>query len=180
MVTADEAADATLLVKRLRGKGAQLPLEKPALVRLIESVIRAKPGKVTYQLANPGWQSRGGSLFFSCGRYVVGAPAGATEYSPPLFIEDSRAKRFAMRGTLESWKARVAKQALSSTSLTAIMAAAFAAPILRFSGLQNFSLHLYGTTRVGKTTVLIAAMSPVGFGEEQDLPTWSATPLRLL
>jgi len=181
LVTADDAADATLLVKRLRAKGALLPLEKAARVRLIESVMRAKPEKVIYQLANPGWQIRGSNpLFFSCGRYVVGAPTGAIEYSPPLFIEQSRVKRFAVRGTLEAWKARVAKKALLSTSLTAIMAAAFAAPLARPSGLQNFSLHLSGPTRVGKTTELIAAMSVFGFGNESDLPTWSATALRLL
>ncbi len=85
-----------------------------------------------------------------------------------------------MRGTLESWKARVAKKALLSTSLTAIMAAAFAAPLLRPSGLQNFTLHLFGPTRVGKSTELIAAMSVYGLGKEFDLPNWNATGLRLL
>ena len=59
LVTADDAADTTMLVKRLREKGAQLPLEKTARVRLIESVIRAKPEKVVYQLASSGWQVRG-------------------------------------------------------------------------------------------------------------------------
>ena len=78
LVAADDAADTALLVKRLREKGAQLPLEKAARVRLIESVIRAKPEKVIYQLANPSWQIRGSNpLFFSCGRYVVGSPTGA-------------------------------------------------------------------------------------------------------
>ena len=117
---------------------------------------------------------------FCCGRHLVGAPTGAIEYSPPLFIEQSRAKRFAVRGTLEAWKVRVAKKAMLSTSLTAIIAAAFAAPLLRPSGLQNFTLHLSGRTRVGKTTELIAAMSVFGFGIELDLPNWNATGLRLL
>ena len=67
-----------------------------------------------------------------------------------------------------------------STALTAIMAAAFGAPLVRPSGLQNFTLHLFGRTRVGKTTVLIAAMSVFGFGNESDLPSWNATDLRLL
>jgi uncharacterized protein (DUF927 family) len=81
-----------------------------------------------------------------------------------LFIEQSRAKALAVRGTLEAWKARVAAKALLSTSLTVMMAASCAAPLLRASGLQNFSLHLAGPTRVGKTTELIAAMSFYGFG----------------
>jgi putative DNA primase/helicase len=181
LVTADDAADTTPLVKRLREKGAQLPLAKAARARLIESVIRAKPEKVVYQLASSGWQVRGRNPpFFSCGRYVVGAPKGAIEYSPPLFIKQSRAWRFATHGTLEAWKVGVAKRALLSTSLTTIMTAAFAAPLLRVSGLQNFTLHLAGLTRVGKTTELIAAMSVYGFGSESDLPNWNATDLRLL
>jgi hypothetical protein len=181
LVTADDAADTTLLVKRLREKGAQLPLDKAARMRLIEGVIRAKPAQVIYQLASPGWQIRGRNpLFFSCGRYVVGAPKGAIEYSPPLFIEQSRAWRFATHGTLEAWKVGVAKRALLSTSLTTIMTAAFGAPLLRVSGLQNFTLHLGGPTRVGKTTALIAVMSVYGFGRESDLPNWNATDLRLL
>ena len=164
LVTADDASDATLLVKRLREKGAQLPLDKAARARLIESVIRAKPEKVIYRLASPGWQFRGSNpSFFSCGRHVVGAPTGAIEYSPPLFIEQSRVKRFAVRGTLEAWKARVAKKALLSTSLTAIMAAAFAAPLARPSGLQNFSLHLFGPSRVLKGTTVYNSGWHAGF-----------------
>jgi hypothetical protein len=171
LVTADDASDTTPLVKRLREKGARLPLEKAARARLIESVIAAKPEKILHQLANPGWQLQDPTRpWFCCGRFLVGAPTGAIDYSAPLFIEKSRAKRFAVHGTLESWKARVAKKALLSTSLMAIMAAAFAAPLLRPSGLQNFSLHLFGPTRVGKTTELIAAMSVYGFGNEPDLP----------
>ena len=181
LVAADEAADTTKLTKRLRAKGAQLPLEKAARARLIESVIAAKPEKILHQLANPGWQLQGSTRpWFCCGRFLVGAPTGDIEYSAPLFIERSRAKRFAVRGSLEAWKVLVAKKALLSTSLTAIMAAAFAAPLLRPSGLQNFTLHLSGRTRVGKTTELIAAMSVFGLGIELDLPTWSATALRLL
>jgi hypothetical protein len=181
LVPADNAADATQLVKRLREKGAQLPREPAARARLVENVMRAKPEKIVHQLANSGWQILGSNPpFFSCGRSLVGAPTGAIEYSPPLFIERSRAKAFKVRGTLEAWKARVAEKALLSTSLTAIIAAAFAAPLLRRSGLQNFSLHLFGQSRVGKTTELIAAMSVFGFGRESDLPNWGATGLRLL
>ena len=180
-MTADDAADATLLAKRLREKGAQLPLEKAARARLIESVIAAKPEKILHQLENPGWQLQGSRRpWFCCGRFLVGAPTGDIEYSAPLFIERSRVKRFAVRGTLEAWKGRVAKKASLSTSLTAILAAAFAAPLKRPSGLQNFTLHLFGRTRVGKTTELIAAMSVFGFGNESDLPNWNATELRLL
>lgn len=181
LVAAEEAADVKMLVRRLRQKGAQLPREPATRAQLVENVMRAKPEKIVHQLANPGWQILGHNPpFFSCGRYLAGAPTGAIEYSPPLFIERSRAKAFKVRGTLEAWKARVAGKALRSTSLTVTIAAAFAAPLLRPSGLQNFSLHLFGRSRAGKSTELIAPMSVFGFGNESDLPNWGATGLRLL
>ena len=99
--------------------------------------------------------------------------AGSRQQSTVLLLR-------ATHGTLEAWKVGVAKRALLSTSLTTIMTAAFGAPLLRVSGLQNFTLHLAGVTRVGKTTELIAVMSVYGFGTESDLPNWNATDLRLL
>ena len=181
VVPRDDAKSTQALIRHLNQKGAQLPREDAARARLLESVMRAKPEKVVYQLANPGWQIRGSeSPWFCCGRRLVGAPTGAREYSPPSFIEQSRAKGFAARGTLEAWRVRVAEKAMLSTSLTVIIAAALAAPLLHPSGLQNFTLHLSGPTRAGKTTSLIAAMSVYGFGIELDLPNWNASGLRLL
>jgi uncharacterized protein (DUF927 family) len=60
------------------------------------------------------------------------------------------------------------------------MSAAFGAVVLRASGLQNFSVHLFGPSRAGKTTELLAAMSLYGFGKESDLATWVASAARLL
>jgi len=179
LVPADDAKSERALVHRLNRKGAQLPRERAARARLLESVIDAKSERTVYQLANPGWQGRT-SIWFCCGHRLVGAPTGTTEYLPPLFIQQSRAKDFAVRGALEGWRARVGEKAMLSTSLTVIIAAAFAAPLLRGSGLQNFTVHLAGPSRVGKTTALIAAMSVFGFGNESDLPNWNATGLRLL
>ena len=42
-----------------------MPREKAARARLIESVMRAKPEKVVYQLANPGWEIRGSKTLCS-------------------------------------------------------------------------------------------------------------------
>jgi hypothetical protein len=57
---------------------------------------------------------------------------------------------------------------------------AFAAPLLRASELQNFSLHVFGRSRGGKTTALLCAMSVFGLGREEHLPNWNATGARLL
>jgi hypothetical protein len=84
LVNAADAAGTKMLVRRLREKGAQLPLEKAARERLIWGAIRAKPEQVVYRLASSGWQLVGRSPpFFSCGRYVVGAPRGPSNTHRP-------------------------------------------------------------------------------------------------
>jgi hypothetical protein len=181
LVPAADAESPRALARCLRTKGAHLPREPGARANLISRAIAAEPEEIVYQLANPGWLIIGGETrLFSCGLRLIGKTEGTTKYSPPAFIAGSRAKAFAVRGTLENWQDRVAQKALYSTSLTAILAAAPAAVVLRASGLQNFSVHLSGPSRCGKTTELLAAMSFFGFGEERDLPTWVASAARLL
>jgi hypothetical protein len=181
LVQADKADKTTELAKQLTQKGAQLPLAAGARASVLDGVICAKPPKIVHRLANSGWQLQGPTKpWFCCGPRLFRAPTGAIEYAPPLLIEKSRARAFAAKGTLEEWKTRVAETAMLSTSLTVLMSAAPAAPLVRFSGLQNFSLHVGGPSRVGKSTVLIAIMSFFGFGLETDLPTWNTSKPRLL
>jgi hypothetical protein len=181
LVQADKAEKMTDLVKQLTQKGARLPLLAGPRARLLDSVICAKPAKIVHWLASSGWQLQDPTKrWFCCGPRLVGAPTGAIEYAPPLLIERSRARAFVAKGTLEEWKTRVAAKAMLSTSLTVIMSAAPAAPLLRFSGLQNFTLHLAAPSRVGKTIVVIATMSFFGFGIESDLPNWNTSKPRRL
>jgi hypothetical protein len=56
-----------------------------------------------------------------------------------------------------------------------VLAAAFAAPLVRVSGLQNFGINLFGRSKVGKTTALLAGASVIGIGTERDLPNWNST-----
>jgi putative DNA primase/helicase len=55
------------------------------------------------------------------------------------------------------------------------ISAAFAAPLLQSTGLQSFGLNLFGPSKAGKTTALLAATSVIGIGNEADLPNWNAT-----
>jgi hypothetical protein len=105
LVPAADAESPRALARRLRTKGARSPRKPLAREKLILRVIATEPGKIVYQLANPGWQRFGSkALLFSCGLRLIGETGGATEYSVPAFIEESRAKAFAVRGTLEDWK----------------------------------------------------------------------------
>jgi hypothetical protein len=102
LVAAADAESPLALARCLRTKGARLPRTSGVRAKLISSIIAAEPEKIVYRLANPGWQISGGKAFlYSCGLRLIGEPEGTTEYSPPAFMEGSRAKFFAVRGTLE-------------------------------------------------------------------------------
>ena len=56
-----------------------------------------------------------------------------------------------------------------------VLAAAFAAPLVRISGLQNFGINIFGRAKVGKTTALLVGASTIGIGTERGLPNWNTT-----
>ena len=111
---------------------------------------------------------------------LIGRPSGDVEFAPPSLMAQLHAKGFAESGSLEDWRSRVAEKASLSTSFTVGIAAAFAAPLLSATGLQNFGLHLFGPSRAGKTTTLLGSMSVYGYGREEDLPNWNTSGPRLL
>jgi hypothetical protein len=142
----------------------------------VDGVIAAKPDKFVRQIATVGWQiKRAEDLWFCFGKRMVGAPAGSIEYESPRLIARSRAKHFSESGTLDEWRSRIASKALLSTCLTVGISAAFAAPLIRASGLQNFTLHVFAEARAGKTTTLLAATSVYGVGHEEKLKNWNSS-----
>jgi hypothetical protein len=79
------------------------------------------------------------------------------------------------KGTLEDWKMDVAKRALNSSAMMAVIAAAFAAPLLGPMDADPFIILIAGDTTGGKTTALMAAASVIGIGRKTQLPNWKGT-----
>jgi hypothetical protein len=176
IVPGDHANKATNLIDHLNRKGATLPVTGEERDELIKGAIAAEPSKLIYQVANAGWQiQKDGSVFYTVGNRIIGAPSGRIEYMPPQMIADSAAAEFAERGTLDDWKSRIAEKALFSTSLTIGISAGFAAPLMRASGLGNFAIHLFATTRGGKSTTMLCGMSVSGIGDERKLKSWNSS-----
>jgi hypothetical protein len=175
IVPGDDANKPTKLLDHLNGNGATWD-SSAARKELVENAIAAKPIKIVYQLAKAGWQIEGDKpLWFCFGKRMVGTPQGAVTFAPPGAMSRSRAGGFVESGTLAEWKSRIAIKATFSTSLTVCMSAALAAVLVRPSGLQNFTLHLFGGTRAGKTSSLLAAMSFYGMGHEDKLKNWNSS-----
>jgi putative DNA primase/helicase len=52
---------------------------------------------------------------------------------------------------------------------------AFAAPLLPMAKLNSFGILLHGRGKAGKSTILLAGASVIGYGLEDDLPNFRAT-----
>ena len=61
----------------------------------------------------------------------------------------------------------------------AMIAFAFAAPMLSVVGRDSRTLCLFGPSRSGKTSATLVAASVIGIGKAADLPTWNVTDARL-
>jgi Domain of unknown function (DUF927) len=173
MLRADEADDLTKLRRALKQKGAVLPNDKASCDKLLRSSLQEEPSKIWHLPAQTGWQ-RDGDVFVIGGR-AIGKAASGYRLAPWARTTTC----FAKKGTIEGWQQRVAKPAQYSSVMMTLIAAAFTAPLLRQAGRLNFMLNLYGPSKSGKSTGLLAATSVFGIGNEQALPNWNATALAI-
>ena len=92
-----------------------------------------------------------------------------------MWVNDRQVGVLKSKGTLEDWQRYVAQPAMRSTRLMLVLAATFAAPLVKISELQNFGINIFGPSKVGKTTALLVGASAIGIGTERDLPNWNTT-----
>ena len=62
-----------------------------------------------------------------------------------------------------------------SSRMVFAISAAVAAPLLGMAQLPSFGIIVHGPGKAGKSTMLLAAASVIGYGREQDLPNFRAT-----
>jgi hypothetical protein len=77
-------------------------------------------------------------------------------------------------GTLAEWQ-RLISRCKYSTSMILGLCVVFATPLLRLLGRPNFAIVLFGSARLGKSTIQLVAGSVLGFRTEEMLPTFDAT-----
>jgi putative DNA primase/helicase len=86
---------------------------------------------------------------------------------------------FLCSGTLDQWKALVAKPCRQSTRARLAIAANFAAPNLKILGLNSFGFNFSGATSGGKTLLLRVACSACGLNREGNPASWDGTAAAL-
>lgn len=76
-------------------------------------------------------------------------------------------------GSLEQWRDRIGQYCAGNSRLIFAVSAAFAAALLKHSGLENGGFHFVGGSSCGKSTILRVAASV--WGGKDYLRTWRAT-----
>jgi putative DNA primase/helicase len=169
----DKARDSHVVLLALAKRNAILPYEDKQAERLIAEAIRSEPRRHRLHVRRLGWLP--GRKGFALKRTVLGAQGGIQTLRPPLWVNDRQVGVLKCKGTLEQWQQHVALRVVHSTRLMLVLSAAFAAPLVGISGLQNFGINIFGRAKVGKTTALLVGASAIGIGTERDLPNWNTT-----
>ncbi len=93
-----------------------------------------------------------------------------------MLTVDGQDHAFNQAGSLDEWKAHVARPALGNSRLVFSIAVAFAAPLLRPMQDQGGGFHIRGDSSMGKSTALVLASSVWGGGGASGfMKSWRTT-----
>ena len=93
-----------------------------------------------------------------------------------ILAVDVTASQYATSATLEEWQNSVAKLARAHGRARFAIASAFVSPLLMLIGADGGGINLKGPSSIGKTTLLSAAASVWGRGDERGfIRTWRGT-----
>ncbi len=127
-----------------------------------------------YSYSSFGWKSIKDKQCFALGNKLIGADVDA-EFTPIAAGEKQYSEAIIVKGSIENWKAGI-KKLTSFKKVMFVFYAAFVPPLLQILGLQNFIIHLFGESSIGKTTLLRIAASIWGKPMQGELILpWSST-----
>ncbi len=122
-----------------------------------------------------GWhESERGPVFMLPGGEAFGP--GADD----VVLQDAATARgedaFRPAGTLADWQSEVARYAVGNDRMALLMAAAFAGPLLEVASEESGGIHVVGGSSSGKSSIVRAAGSVWGRGDEKgQIGAWRAT-----
>ena len=167
----------TLLAEVRRGNGA-LPDDPTKRKHAAETAIKSEPKRFATRPKHVGWQIRENAAkpyAFLLGANVIQPLNAKKLVLSPSWLNDCHLLIPPKTGSLDAWQEVIAKPALQSSRLVLAISCSFAAMVMRLSDVSNFGINLYGPSKCGKSTALLAGTSVYGIGREEDLANWSAT-----
>jgi putative DNA primase/helicase len=173
IIERENADDPKLVRARCRKYNAALTSDIAKSEAEVRSAIKAEPQNRFRYAARNGWL-KDNTAFVTTDR-VIDSVQRNRKILPPRRHSDAQRLVLKPEGTLSTWQAEVARICGYSDLGMFALSAAFAAMILKMSGRHSFGLNIHGRSKVGKSTILIAASSVAGVGREGELSNWAAT-----
>jgi putative DNA primase/helicase len=177
-IARDEAVNEVAVLKKIRQKNGVLPKLDAAATQIVRAAISSEPREYRLLSQHTGWRLDD-ECFVLLNR-VINFGSSELKVCPPPWTEQLSFGPVSAVGTIETWKETVAAEAQYSTRLMLMVSCAFAAPLLRLVGRPPFIINVFGRSKVGKTTGLLAATSVIGIGQEEGLPNWNTTDAGLM
>lgn len=177
-VTFDQLHKGSELLKEISSNGFTPPDTKKDRDLLAQFLSKSDPAKRVYLVRNVGWH---GSAAFVLPTKTLG-PGSFNGYLVKYDYDPERPPKvnFRTRGKLRQWILEVATPASYSSRIVSAVCATLAAIVLsvaREHGEENFGLHFFAPTSLGKSTLLFVARSVAGFAGEGSLHDWNNTDI---
>lgn len=167
-----ELLDSERVLKHLLDRNAVLPTDENKRTDLIQKAIAMKPKALVVLPQHMGWQNKGRGFLAATG--AIGC-CSSREVGLPAWVTAKQSIIQSKKGTLAGWKEGVARRCCYSTAAITTVSAAFAAPLLRASKMPSSGINIYGISKAGKTSALLAGASVGGIGVENRMPNFRST-----
>jgi putative DNA primase/helicase len=169
--------DRKQLLAELKNAGARLSPSTGTNDHAIDAMMGKRQANRRTYARTTGWRNDGRMYVRPKG--VIGTNDPTARILPPCAFPGAKPTKVGKRGTLDGWRRTVAKPAQYSSRIVCGICAALAATVLRFSSLNSFGILNSGSSKLGKSTMLLAAASVIGIGSEDDLPNFKTTDAAL-
>lgn len=158
--------------KALKKKGLKITT-KTTLRNELADYLQNNGERTLWTVTNTtGWHN--GAYILPNGE-IIGTPE-----IPTLFRSQSATMAgYGVKGTVESWKAKIADNLRGNPFMMLGVSVALSAPLLELLNADGFGVHLFGGSTAGKTTIANIACSVYGNADLIRLG-WNATALGLM
>ncbi|WP_417506841.1 DUF927 domain-containing protein [Marinomonas gallaica] len=99
--------------------------------------------------------------------------AGYSNGSEAIYVGQNVASLLKQKGSLDDWQRGIGAACTGNPILALGVCSALAAPLIGYSGLESFAVHIVGESKTGKTTAMNVATSV--YSSESYAETWSST-----
>jgi putative DNA primase/helicase len=164
------------LVKTLKNLGVYFSDKDSENERALDKLLASKRKAKRINFApRVGWYGSGYRVYLLAKQVIGTADSGVAIRPPQQLKSDRLSTGIRPRGEHAEWLSTVASHAKFSSRMVFGISAALAAPLLAMARLHSFGILVHGPGKAGKSTMLVAAASVGGYGQERDLPNFRAT-----